>query len=84
VEARPVPAGFEADEPAHFGDQIGDAERGRGTGQTDRADDEAEPALLGGEDVLDGDPDSAPGWHLPRACAQASDTGRGVGGIEPA
>ena len=52
---------FEPGQPAHVGDQVGKAELGRRPGQADRADEQAEPAFLGGEDMLDRDPDPRPG-----------------------
>jgi hypothetical protein len=46
--------GCEPDKTAHVGDQVGEPELGR-------ADDQAEPAFLSGERVLDRDPDPRPG-----------------------
>jgi hypothetical protein len=39
------------------GGQVGEAEPGRRARRADPADEHAEPALLGGEDMLNGDPD---------------------------
>jgi hypothetical protein len=41
-------------------DQVGQPELGRGAGHTDRADDQAKAALVGGEHVLNRDPHPRP------------------------
>ena len=48
---------------------MGEAELGRRTGQADGADEQAEPALLGGEHVLDPDPDPRRAALLRAMCA---------------
>jgi hypothetical protein len=45
--------------------QVGKAELGRGPSQADRADDQAQSALLGGEHVRDRDPDTCPAGIAP-------------------
>ena len=52
--------GHEPSEAGHVGDQFGETQPRAGAGEADRTDHEAEPALLGGEDVLDRDPDPRP------------------------
>ena len=54
---RPSSAGrglaFRPEQPAHVVDQVGEPDLGRRPGQADRADEQAHPGLLLGEDVLD-------------------------------
>lgn len=51
------PGALMEDQPVEIVGDVGQGELRLGTSQTDGADEEAEPVLLIGEDVLDGSPD---------------------------